>query len=79
MHRIKRALPVAIIGSPDLYRAVRAGFVAQGTTLNKWCIAKGVNRQTVDKALKGERRSKRSQAIIDELIAAALEVEEGQL
>ena len=78
MRRIKRALPVAIIGSPDLYRAVRAGLVAQGTTLDKERVAKGVNRQTVDKAPKGERRSKRSQAIINELMAAALDVEEGQ-
>lgn len=68
MHRIKRALPVAIIGSTVLYRAVRAGFVAQGTTLNKWCIARGVNRQTVDKALKGGRYSKRSLALIEEVI-----------
>lgn len=72
MHRIKRALPVAIIGSTDLYRAVRAGFVAQGTTLNQWCIARGVNRQTVDKALKGQRFSKRSRALIDDAIKDAL-------
>lgn len=78
MRRIKRALPVTINGSSDLYKAVRAGLVAQGTTLNKECVAKGINRQTVDKALKGERRSKRSQAIINELMAAALDVEEGQ-
>lgn len=58
MHQIVRPLPVAVIGSEDLYKAIRAAFVARGTSLSAWCRTAGLNRQTVEKALKGERRSR---------------------
>lgn len=74
MHQLQRTLPVAIIASDDLYRVVRAALVTQGTTLNAWCIAKGVNRQTVEKALKGLRHSKKSRAFVDQLIAETLTI-----
>ena len=71
-HQIFRTIEFVVRASPDLYTAVRAGFVNQGTTLNKWCQANGLNRQTVEKALKGERASKRSLEIISRVVAAAL-------
>ena len=74
MHRNQRSLPVSFTASPDLYRSVRGALVAKGTTLNAWCIAKGVNRQTVEKALKGERHSKKGRALIDLLIEEVSEV-----
>ncbi len=52
-HQITLPVPQSSIPSEALYRAVRAAFVAKGTTLNKWCIANGINRQTADKSLKG--------------------------
>lgn len=61
-----------MIGSPNLYLLVRAGFVNQGTTLNKWCIARGINRQTAEKALKGISTSRKSLALIEVLVAEAL-------
>jgi len=68
-HRIRHNLPVVIAGSDDLYNAVRAALIARGTNLNRWCKAKRINRQTVDKALKGLRFGRRSQAIRDQLVA----------
>jgi hypothetical protein len=53
---------------------VRAGFIAKGTTLNAWCIANGVNRQTAEKSLKGQRESKRSRELRDLLVSAALNI-----
>lgn len=57
LHQIRHNIPVAFTASDDLYRAVRAALVARGSSLNAWCKAAGVNRQTVEKALKGERHS----------------------
>lgn len=58
MHQNKQTLKFCIVGSPELYKSVRAGFVNQGTTLNRWCIETGRKRQTVEKALKGDRVSR---------------------
>jgi hypothetical protein len=51
---------------------VRAGFIAKGTTLNAWCIANGVKRQTAEKSLKGNRESKQARELRDLLVSAAL-------
>lgn len=67
MNQIRHSLPVQIIGSADLYNMVRAALIAQGSNLNQWCKNNGINRQTVDKALKGERIGRRAQAIRDQI------------
>ncbi len=60
-----------VIGSQDTYLAVRAALVARGTTLNAWCKVNSLNRQTVEKALKGLRHSRNGaqirQRLVDEL------------
>ncbi len=61
------------LGSLDLCRAVRARFVAQGTTLNAWCQVNGVARQTAENALKGLRNSERSRELARRIIAASFE------
>lgn len=66
-HRIRRNLPVQIVGSDNLYNMVRAALIARGTNLNQWCKAQGINRQTVDKALKGQRIGRRAQALRDKI------------
>jgi hypothetical protein len=48
---------------------VRAALIARGSNLNQWCKAKQVNRQTIDKALKGERIGRRAQAIRNQIVA----------
>jgi hypothetical protein len=60
---IKVALPATLTGSNDLYLTVRAGLVARGTTLNAWCAAQRINRQTAEKALKGKSHSRRAQEL----------------
>ena len=47
-------MKISPVPSPDLYAKVRAGFVRQGTTLNKWCIANRIHRQSARKVLLGE-------------------------
>lgn len=71
LHQIKRDIPlsVAVVGSNETYLAVRAAFVARGTTLNAWCKANGLNRQTVEKALKGHRHSRNGATIRSRLVA----------
>ncbi|MEN3794586.1 hypothetical protein [Fulvimarina sp. MAC3] len=69
---IKLSLTTQVAGSPSLYVAVRAGFVNQGSSLNRWCRDNAVNRQTAEKALKGERHSRRAQQLIETLISASL-------
>ena len=71
MHQICYTITFEVAGSPDLYKAVRAGFVKQGTSLNRWCISKGLNRQTVEKALRGERQSRLSKTVLSDAVAAA--------
>lgn len=75
MDRIQYALLVAVVGSDDLYNMVRAALIARGTNLNRWCKANGINRPTVDKALKGERIGRRAQAIRDQLVTECFQSE----
>lgn len=72
MHQIVRPLPVAVIGSEDLYHAVRGALVARGTSLSSWCKTAGLNRQTVEKALKGERRSRAADELRKRVISEVL-------
>lgn len=37
----------------QLYASVRAGFISQHTSLNKWCKAHGIHRQNARDALLG--------------------------
>lgn len=76
MHHIRHTIALAIPASDELDRAVRAGFIARGTSLNAWCIANGVTRQTAEKALKGLRQSKLSKDLVKRLMRDALVVEQ---
>lgn len=71
LHQIRRSLPltIAVVGSDETYLAVRSALVARGTTLNAWCKANGINRQTAEKALKGLRHSRNGAEIKDRLIS----------
>lgn len=75
MHQIRHTVQLTIPGSDTLDRAIRAAFVAKGTTLNAWCISNGFRRQTVDKAIKGMRQSHRSQELVKLLLRDALGVD----
>lgn len=71
MNLIKYNIALAVVGSPDIYLAVRAAFVNQGTTLNKWCLSNGVSRQSAEKALKGERVGKTALELVDRIVSVA--------
>lgn len=57
--------------SPDLYAQVRAGFVRQGTTLNKWCIANGIHRQSARKVLLGQWKGPTATQVMTALLEAS--------
>lgn len=75
LHQIKRSIPlsVAVAGSEETYLAVRSALVARGTTLNAWCKANSLNRQTVEKALKGLRHSRNGALIRQKLVEELFE------
>ena len=75
MHQIMRTFPLVIDGSGDLYKWVRAAFIVRGSSLNAWCKENGINRQSAEKALKGERFSRAAVEIRKKLIAELSESE----
>jgi hypothetical protein len=65
MHNIERTLTVTFSPGKNLYSTVRGILITNGITLNEWCNTKGLRRQSVEKALKGDWRGKKA----DELLA----------
>jgi lambda repressor-like predicted transcriptional regulator len=57
--------------SPELYAQVRAGFVKQGTSLNQWCIAHGIHRQSARKVLLGEWKGPTATLVMTALLEAS--------
>lgn len=55
----------------ELYRRVRANFVAQGTTLNAWCEANGTRIQNVRDAFFGNWKGPKARALVDRVNEAA--------
>ncbi len=74
MHQLKRTLPLTPLAGTDLYNAIRAALVARGTSLNAWCKSHGVNRQTAEKALKGERFGRRANDLRQQMVIELLGV-----
>lgn len=56
---------------PDLYAQVRAGFVSQGTSLNRWCLVNQITRQHAAMALLGGWRGPAAQALLSRILTAA--------
>jgi hypothetical protein len=55
----------------DLYRRVRAAFVAQGTSLARWCAENGVSRQYAERCLQGSQSGPKALTLRDRVIRAA--------
>jgi hypothetical protein len=72
MHRLKNIPTRVIIGSQELYLEVRGGFVASGTSLNRWCIANKVNRQTAERALRGQSTTRSAIRLVERIVSDAL-------
>lgn len=73
MHQIRYKPERNVAGSVELYNMVRAALVARGSSLNAQCKANGINRQTAEKSLRGERYSRRAQSIRDGLFSELFE------
>lgn len=56
---------------PDLYLSVRAGFVTQGTSLTRWCKARGVNASNARAALAGAWNGPKGTKLRQELMEAS--------
>jgi hypothetical protein len=61
----------AVIGSPALYATVRAAFIRQGSSLNRWCVSNGLSRFTVERALTGKSTTRSALAIVSRAVEAA--------
>ena len=46
------------------YQALRAGFIARGTTIAAWAREEGIRPSSAYDAFKGRRRGKRSRMIV---------------
>lgn len=55
----------------DRYWRVKAGFVSRGTTLHAWCLAEGLTRQNVTKALLEEWSGPKASQLVDRVLQAA--------
>jgi hypothetical protein len=55
----------------DLYLRVRAGFVAQQSSLNAWCLANGIMRQNAKQALTGAWDGPKARELRERLIKAS--------
>lgn len=57
--------------SEKTYSLVKAGFIAQGTTLNKWCQSQGIFRQYARIACLGQRNGPKATALLERLLEAS--------
>ncbi|EJE8547009.1 hypothetical protein M5238_001706 [Vibrio vulnificus] len=55
----------------DLYTRVKAGFLLQGTSLNRWCVENGIHRQNAAQALKGLWNGEKSNLLKERIIVAS--------
>lgn len=55
----------------DLYTKVKAGFLLQGTSLHRWCIENGIQRQNAAQALKGVWKGQKSKELREKISQAA--------
>lgn len=55
----------------SLYPSVRAAFIQQGSSLNRWCSENGVNRVVATYALTGKRNGPAAKALVRRIEAAA--------
>ncbi len=56
---------------PDLLRAVRAGFVLQGTTFSTWCGDHDISRSNARQALIGSWDGPKGRELRDRIVKAA--------
>lgn len=60
-----------IEASPHLYTTVRAAFIQQGSSLNRYCIQEGIDRVWATNALLGKRNGPKARALRSRLVIAS--------
>ena len=53
------------------HRLVRAGFIAQGSSFQAWCVREGVTRQNAGKALMNQWKGPKASALVARILEAA--------
>jgi hypothetical protein len=56
---------------PNQHLAIRAAFVAKGTSLYGWCRQNNISRQLADAALKGLRKGPKARELAKKIADAA--------
>lgn len=54
-----------------LYISVRSAFIAQGTSLNAWCLENDLHLQNVRAAFMGSWRGEKASRLVDRVVAAS--------
>ena len=55
----------------ERHRRIRAGFIANGTSLSAWCAGRGLKHQNARKAIHGEWTGPKAAALVTELMRAS--------
>lgn len=58
--------------SPELLKAVRAGLIAQGSSLSRWADEHAVKRQNLTKAVIGQWTGPRASQLVQEVVQDAM-------
>lgn len=53
------------------HRLVRAGFTAQGTSFQAWCVQEGITRPNADKALLQQWKGPKASELVARILEAA--------
>ncbi len=53
------------------HRLVRAGFTAQGTSFQAWCVQEGITRQNADKALLQQWKGPKASELVARILEAS--------
>lgn len=73
MIQIRRILPITFPPGKDLYSTIRGVLITRGTNLNQWCKTNNLRRQSVEKALKGQWRGRKADALREHIILVVLD------
>lgn len=58
-----------VVPGLDLYHQVRGAFVAQGTSLNRWCQEQRIRRENARDSLTGSWNGPKGKALRERLVA----------
>ncbi len=63
------------IPNENQYRRIRAGFIAQGSSLNEWCQSNGIHRQNARDCIIGTWQGPKADELLKRLAKASRTLE----